>query len=54
MSQPEFRDFDWTTEVKKVEGKDFYEKPVVYEFNGGERVFKEEDPHGPYAMAPAP
>lgn len=41
------KEFDWTAEVKRAEGAEFYEKPVVYEFSNG-RTFKEEDPHGVY------
>lgn len=50
MSEVTTRDFDWANLVKTAEGKSYYEKPVVYEFNGGERVFRESDPHGVYEL----
>lgn len=50
MSDVTSRDFDWTNLVKQAEGESYYEKLVVYEFNGGERVFREQDPHGIYEM----
>ena len=53
MSQVTTRQFDWTQEVKRAEGEQFFEKPVVYEFSTG-RTFKEQDPHGPYDTEPTP
>lgn len=47
MTTPSTREFNWANEVRRVEGEEFYEKPVVYEFSNG-RTFKEQDPHGPY------
>jgi len=52
MSEVTSKDFSWEALVKEAEGEAFYEKPVVYEFNGGEREFREQDPHGPYEVTP--
>ena len=41
MSEVTSKDFSWEALVKEHEGQDFYEKPVVYEFDGGKREFTE-------------
>jgi len=40
--------FEWADEVRKAEGEKMDELPVVYEFNGGKREFREEEIHGFY------
>lgn len=51
MAEPTTQNFDWADEVAKAEGERLNEKPVVYEFNGGKRKFKEEEIHGIYEEA---
>ena len=45
MSTVTSTDFSWEALVREAEGESFYEKPVVYEFNGGEREFTEDLNH---------
>ena len=45
MSTVTSTDFSWEALVREAEGEKFHEKPVVYEFNNGERVFTEDLNH---------
>ena len=51
MSGTNTREIDWAAEVAKAEGEKLNEKPVVYEFNGGKKKFREEVIHGFYEEA---
>jgi hypothetical protein len=41
MSDVTTKDYDWAELVKAQEGDRYYEEDVVYEFNGGTRIFTE-------------
>jgi hypothetical protein len=45
MSDVTSKDFSWEALVREAEGESLYEKPVVYEFNNGERAFTESLDH---------
>ena len=48
MADTSSRTYSWKELVQETEGEKLQKKPVTYEFNGGKKVFREQENSGVY------
>lgn len=50
MADTSSKTYSWKDLVQEAEGENLQKKPVAYEFNGGKKVFREQENSGVYEI----